>query len=133
MPRGAGRGVDGESAETSAKTGRGLRPEIAEAGPAVFGPMDGERLGAQVAALADELGLDLQEVSTRQGAFSWEAEMEMRPRAEKFGDQVGERRAWRVECRGICFRRPRTGLTRQRERRLFRPRTQHSWRYYKKH
>ena len=58
VPGGAGRGVDGESAETSAKTGRGLRPEIAEAGPALFGPMDGTRLGAQVAALADELGLD---------------------------------------------------------------------------
>ena len=57
VPGGAGRGVDGESAETSAKTGRGLRPEIAEAGPALFGPMDGERLGAQL-ALADELGLD---------------------------------------------------------------------------
>ena len=48
VPGGAGRGVDGESAETSAKTGRGLRPEIAEAGPALFGPMDGERLGVQV-------------------------------------------------------------------------------------
>ena len=58
VPGGAGRGVDGESAEASAKTGRGLRPEIAEAGPALFGPMDGERLGAQVALLADELGLD---------------------------------------------------------------------------
>ena len=58
VPGGAGRGVDGESAETSAKTGRGLRPEIAEAGPAFFGPMDGERLGAQVSALTDELGQD---------------------------------------------------------------------------
>ena len=45
VPGGAGRGVDGESAETSAKTGRGLRPGVAEAGPALFGPMDGERLG----------------------------------------------------------------------------------------
>ena len=58
VPGGAGRGVDGESAEATAKTGRGLRPEIAEAGPALFGPMDGERLGSQVAALADELGQD---------------------------------------------------------------------------
>ena len=41
------------------------------------------------------------------------AEMEMRPRTEKFGDQMEERRAWRVECRGTCFRLPRTGLSRQ--------------------
>ena len=32
VPGGAGRGVDGESADTSAKTGRGLRPEIAKLG-----------------------------------------------------------------------------------------------------
>ena len=58
MPGEADREVNGESAVTSVKTGRGLRPEVAEAGPALFGPMDGERLGVQVAALADELGLD---------------------------------------------------------------------------
>ena len=56
VPGEADREVNGESAVRSAKTGRGLRPEIAEAGPALFGPMDGERLGVQVAALADELG-----------------------------------------------------------------------------
>ena len=32
VPGGAGRGVDGESAEASAKTGRVLRPEIAKLG-----------------------------------------------------------------------------------------------------
>ena len=58
VPGEAGRGAHGESAVRSAKTGSGLRPEIAEAGPALFGPVDGERLGAQVAALANELGLD---------------------------------------------------------------------------
>ena len=53
------------------------------------------------------------------------------PTRRSLGDQVGERRTWRVECRGICFRRPRTGVPR-RVRRLFRPRSQHSWRNYKK-
>ena len=52
LPGEAGRGVDAESAEASRRTGRGLRPEIAEAGPALFGPTGGEGLEAQVAALA---------------------------------------------------------------------------------
>ena len=46
VPGEADREVNGEPAMRSAKTNRGLRPEIAEAGPALFGPMDGERLGA---------------------------------------------------------------------------------------
>ena len=56
--RSRGRGVDAESAEASRRTSRGLRPEIAEAGPAFFGPTGGEGLEAHVAALAGELGLD---------------------------------------------------------------------------
>ena len=45
---------------------------------------------------------------------------------------MGETRTSRVECRRIYFRQPRTGLLRQRVRRLFRPRTHHSRWYYKK-
>ena len=58
LPGEAGLGVDAESAGASRRTGRGLRPEIAEAGPALFGPTGGEGLEAQVAALAGEVGLD---------------------------------------------------------------------------
>ena len=39
-------------------TETGQRPEIAEAGPTLFGSIVGEGLGAQVATLASELGLD---------------------------------------------------------------------------
>ena len=58
VPGEADRGVGGASVETSERTDKGLRLEIAEAGPALFAPMDGEGLGAQVATLASELGLD---------------------------------------------------------------------------
>ena len=83
VPGGAGRGVNGESAETSAKTGKGLRPEIAEAGPALFGPMDGERLGAQVAALADALGLDPPARPMDRRSFN-------APRAPQLGSRDGD-------------------------------------------
>ena len=54
----ADRGVGGTSVERSEMTETGQGPEIAEAGPALFAPMDGEGLGAQVATLAGELVLD---------------------------------------------------------------------------
>ena len=85
-----------------AKTGRGPRPEIAEAGPALFGPMDGERLGAQVAALADELDLDPPARPMEPRSFN-------APRSPQLGSRDGdatsrgevrERRAWRVEVEG---------------------------------
>ena len=46
VPGEADRGVGGASVETSERTDKGLRPEIAEAGPALFARMDGEGLGA---------------------------------------------------------------------------------------
>ena len=58
VPGEADRGVGGASVETSERTDKGLRPEIAEAGPALVAPMDGEGLGTEVATLAGELGLD---------------------------------------------------------------------------
>ena len=58
VPGEADRGVGGTSVERSEMTETGQGPEIAEAGPALFAPMNGEGLGAQVATLAGELGLD---------------------------------------------------------------------------
>ena len=104
VPGGAGRGDDEESAETRVKTARGLRPEIEKAGPALFGSMDGERLGAQVAALADELGLDppakidgTKDFHRAKKPSVGKRRFRCDPCAEKFQDQVGERKVSRVE------------------------------------
>ena len=53
VPEEADRGVERKE---MTETGQG--PQIAEAGPALFGSIVGEGLGAQVATLAGELGLD---------------------------------------------------------------------------
>ena len=58
VPGEADRGVGGASVERREMTETGQGPEIAEAGPALFGPIDSEGRGAQVATLAGELGLD---------------------------------------------------------------------------
>ena len=57
VPGEADREVNGESAVGSAKNGRGLRPEVAEAGPALFGPMDGEKAGGPSGGSGRRVGL----------------------------------------------------------------------------
>ena len=84
VPGEADRGVGGASVETSERTDKGLRPEIAEAGPALFAPMDGEGLGAQVATLAGELGLD-------PPARPMERKSLSAPRSPHLGSRFGDR------------------------------------------
>ena len=84
VPGEADRGVGGASVETSERTDKGLRPEIAEAGPALFAPMDGEGLGAQVATLVGELGLD-------PPARPMERKSLSAPRSHHLGSRYGDR------------------------------------------
>ena len=56
-------------------------------------------------------------------ASVWKQRWRCDPSPRSSGTKLGKERAWRVECRGICFHCPRTGLPVQRVRRLFRPST----------
>ena len=112
VPGEADRGVDGASVETSERTDKGLGPEIAEAGRALSAPTDGEGLGAQVATLAGELGLGTKEFERAKEPSLGKQIWGSQPTRRSSGTKWGERRAWRVKCRGICFRRPRSGLLR---------------------
>ena len=84
VPGEADRGVGGTSVERSEMTETGQGPEIAEAGPALFASMDGEGLGAQVATLAGELGLD-------PPARPMEGKSLSAPRSPRLGSRSGGR------------------------------------------
>ena len=130
VPGGAGRGVDGESAETSAKTGRGLNQRLPRLGQPFR--TDGRR---KAGGPSDELGLDVPARPMEPRSFNAPRSPQLgsrdgdaTPRGEVRGPS-GRKKGIESRMSGVCFRRPRTGLPRQRVRRLFRPRTQHSRRY----